>query len=1302
MCCWKNELKKELKVNKKFNLLFLFFILFTNISFGAGFKNKLFLTYEETIWIKKTKVVTIAVPKGEKPFSYLENGKYVGYNVDILNKIFELTRLKFHIQGYENKYLETAFATTGAIVFKNKELNTFVTDKIFKSDFQIAISPENEMLYNIINKSLKKISQNDYKKIYNKWFGNELNKEKRVVSSELITNLNLTIDEKNWLKKNPVLKMAVMNYWPIDEDGSNIHYRLIDLIKKYSNLDIVPITFNNWNSGYNQALNGTNIYGIFGLSWSKLRENNFFYTPTYDFSPCYLVTKNDNKTIKSLNDIKNKTIYLKKDAITHEIIKKIDNVKFIDNNSVEEMSKNLSVKDEASAFLSYFVDFTELKKNNLKVVDTIYEKYGEVSLGINKKHPELYSILMKAYKVIPKNELSNLRAQGKLTLTDSEKEWLNKNIPVKYIFNPDLRPIEWKNDLDEHMGIVSDILKLIQAKTNINLQNANLKYTNSYDMIKNIQNKKAMMITAINENKKNKELLNFTKNHLISTPYVFVSKKEFTYTNGFDDTVNKKIGVIENDSVIKMIKDIKPNIKLSENKDIEDAFKRLNDGELDLLILNALSAQYYIKALEYEDLYIAYKTLFNLNLKIALDKSIPNEVISILDKSLQIITEKEKSDIIHKWTNIKLKAKTDWAFIGKIAAGILIIIALLFINNRNLKKLVEDKTSDIQTQKKELENILGSFDKNVIFSKTDLKGNITQVSKAFCEISGYKEEELIGQPHNIVRHPDMSPTVFAMIWKSLKREIPIVKEIKNLRKNGTFYWVQSRFAPDYDSNGVLIGYQAIRHDITDKKEVEELKDNLEIKVEERTFELEETKKEIEKILESMFTPVLITDKEKRDIRYANKYAELQYETTRSKMIGESIEKIYTSQEDSNELRDMMIKHGKIENVEHDFVTNTGKEFTALLSVMPIKYKNRESYIGMTTDITTQKEMEREIRTIHKHTRDSIEYASLIQHALVPDNTLFANFFDDYFAYWRPKDIVGGDIYLFEPINDNECLIFCIDCTGHGVPGAFVTMLVKAIERQVSAIIHAEESMDISPAWILSYFNKTIKKLLKQESEDSISNAGFDGGILYYNKQTNIVKFSGAETPLFMFNEDGEFKTVKGSRHSVGYKKSDANYEFKEQVFEVKPGMQFYMTTDGYLDQNGGEKDFPYGKKRFGKMLEEHYTKPYNEQEKIYIKELLKYQVNDLSIEEKIDNIIKNDIGDVQDSENIKNNIKEIIISQIDKNIDEEEIFNKIEEDIVPLVDKEIETKDIKDKIKEIVVKTKEARNDDVTVIGIKI
>jgi diguanylate cyclase (GGDEF)-like protein/PAS domain S-box-containing protein len=128
--------------------------------------------------------------------------------------------------------------------------------------------------------------------------------------------------------------------------------------------------------------------------------------------------------------------------------------------------------------------------------------------------------------------------------------------------------------------------------------------------------------------------------------------------------------------------------------------------------------------------------------------------------------------------------------------------------------------TDLKQKEKELKEYVSLIDKNIITSTTDIHGNITYVSKAFCKISGYTKDELLGKNHRIVKHPDMDEKVFKEIWEAVTDDKTWRGEIKNLKKGGGFYWVDAKIYPIYDDEKNKIGYTAIRQDITDKKKIE--------------------------------------------------------------------------------------------------------------------------------------------------------------------------------------------------------------------------------------------------------------------------------------------------------------------------------------------------------------------------------------------------------------------------------------------------------------------------------------------------
>lgn len=126
----------------------------------------------------------------------------------------------------------------------------------------------------------------------------------------------------------------------------------------------------------------------------------------------------------------------------------------------------------------------------------------------------------------------------------------------------------------------------------------------------------------------------------------------------------------------------------------------------------------------------------------------------------------------------------------------------------------------LHNQKREIESYVNVVDEHVITSKTDTAGFITYVSQAFCDVSGYSREELIGKRHSIVKHADMDVAVYKDLWDTITQGKTWQGELKNLNKDGSEYWVSASISPEFDSKGNIVGYTAIRHDVSDKKRVE--------------------------------------------------------------------------------------------------------------------------------------------------------------------------------------------------------------------------------------------------------------------------------------------------------------------------------------------------------------------------------------------------------------------------------------------------------------------------------------------------
>jgi len=151
-----------------------------------------------------------------------------------------------------------------------------------------------------------------------------------------------------------------------------------------------------------------------------------------------------------------------------------------------------------------------------------------------------------------------------------------------------------------------------------------------------------------------------------------------------------------------------------------------------------------------------------------------------------------------------------------------VALYVLYMEYRQDISTIEQTNRELATAQQKIGEYLDMVDKNVIVSSTDPKGIITDASEAFCTISGYTKEELIGHPHNIVRHPDMPAELFADLWQTIRSGSSWHGEIKNRAKDGKAYWVNTIITPTIDDAGRISGYTAIRQDITEKKRNEVL------------------------------------------------------------------------------------------------------------------------------------------------------------------------------------------------------------------------------------------------------------------------------------------------------------------------------------------------------------------------------------------------------------------------------------------------------------------------------------------------
>ncbi len=210
---------------------------------------------------------------------------------------------------------------------------------------------------------------------------------------------------------------------------------------------------------------------------------------------------------------------------------------------------------------------------------------------------------------------------------------------------------------------------------------------------------------------------------------------------------------------------------------------------------------------------------------------------------------------------------------------------------------------------------------------------------------------------------------------------------------------------------------------------------------------------------------------------------------------------------------------------------------------------------------------------NKYITDSINYAKRIQTAILPDNIRFTKLFPKSFLIYHPKDIVSGDFYWFGEVGNKQVLAV-VDCTGHGVPGAFMSLIGNTL---LNEIVHAKRV--IEPGEILQALDHgIITELNKESNSDAID--GMDIALCVINKETNTLKYAAANRPLFYFTQAG-FAEIKGDRKSIGDNRKVISYTTNTlNLMEIE---SFYLFTDGFIDRNDSD-NIKFGTRRFRELL----------------------------------------------------------------------------------------------------------------------
>ncbi len=288
---------------------------------------------------------------------------------------------------------------------------------------------------------------------------------------------------------------------------------------------------------------------------------------------------------------------------------------------------------------------------------------------------------------------------------------------------------------------------------------------------------------------------------------------------------------------------------------------------------------------------------------------------------------------------------------------------------------------------------------------------------------------------------------------------------------------------------------------------------------------------------------------------------------------------------------------------------------------------------------TQEQLKRNFDTLsekNKHIQDSINYALNIQQAILPRNQDIQKTFEDFFILYKPRDVISGDFYWFADKGDKKIIIVA-DCTGHGVPGAFMSMLGNSLLNQ---IIHDREEHQANK--ILDFLHKGIEETLNQKQPDVKIRDGMDAVVCVINQKEKTIEFAGANNSIYFIcenkpeflvggneikeieieNSKNTFYEIKPDKISIGgrYYRIADDFGYALHKLPLNQTFQIYMFSDGYADQIGGKDSKKINSTNFKKMVIAQHEKPYSEQKAFFDTFFVQWIEDSRGYEKQLDDV----------------------------------------------------------------------------------
>ncbi len=489
---------------------------------------------------------------------------------------------------------------------------------------------------------------------------------------------------------------------------------------------------------------------------------------------------------------------------------------------------------------------------------------------------------------------------------------------------------------------------------------------------------------------------------------------------------------------------------------------------------------------------------------------------------------------------------------------------------RRTNQRLEDQIEEVNRTQNRMQILLQNASEVISIYEED--HSVRYISPSVERILGYESTEMIGSKDTDNVHPEYKEAYEDMFRELLDKPFETVTlQFQYRRKDGDMIWLEAtgkNLLSDPSIQGLVVNMR----DITERRRAEQ---------EERM------RSKMQALSEN--SPDLITRVDQEgSFFYINPVIETYTGQNANHFLNQSIDAVDMDQrivdEWKNILQNVYDSNEKVA-VEMDFPSVMGDR---IMQVNAIPEYNEEEHIEsvlvVSHDITERKLIELEIASKNKKISESINYAKRIQGAILPNNSIIRKVLPQSFIFYRARDVVSGDFPWFMKIGNN-IFIAAVDCTGHGVPGALISLIGYFL---LNDIVRSRK-VD-SPGKILDQLDEGVTQTLRQDQDDSRTKDGMDIALCKINLELGQVEYAGAHRPLY-FIKDGQLQEIKGNKFPIGGGIYKNQTNFTNNVIEVNSGDSIFFCSDGFPDQFGGPDNRKFGPKRLRQMLQDNHDKP---------------------------------------------------------------------------------------------------------------